>query len=800
MAAADDTAPMGDLTEAASGPVTAPEALAGVRCPLPLMDDAGEQTRTWTPPPHEWKVRLALLGFLCLLFLPNLGAFGLWDPWETHYGAVTTNMVETYDWVSPWWGYKEKIGTEPQQGEYFFSKPIFIFWSEATVCRFLGHGEWSIRLPMALLAIFAAFVVYLTASKLWSRRVGLLSAAILATSPQYFMISRQAQTDMPFVATMIVALCFFLLAVLGPRQRMTRRGFWAWMWGALAFVLLNTIPQYLVIATDLEATAPGDLTGLGWLGWRLQSVGSWQVSLYAIVLAAVVAGFGRSLWRDLRAEGLSEAVKDRWVRRAYLIGFYVMAAQSSYAKGLLGFMLPGAIIFCWMLVARSWRTIGRLEIIRGLLVFICVGFPWYVAMFAKHGMAYYQRFFIHDHFNRLGAGVHQIDSGTFEHFVKWLGFGMFPWAVFAPLAIVWLLRSTPRDGRADGQGRLFVSLWFVISFTLFTVSSTKFHHYIFPAMPALAVMVALFLDGLLEDRSWLPRFAAVVGVGLVAALGWDLRGDPQHIRNLMTYKYDRPMAEHLPIDPGAPVAEDSKVTWEESYFWKHSSPTLLTILTTKAFRYDIFISGLSVLGLLALGLFIAVRTRRVALVALGLMASLLAVWSLNYYMPTLSPHWSQKYLFDAYYDTCTLDENTEEVDEAYTPMLARIGLSSVSDYFRHQPKRVCREDVISWLITWRGETYYSYNELQPITTEQPQFMPYLEERNHGEKFYALMERGKMGAFASKLKSYSDKLKRKGVAGWTTIDDWEVRVEADESLYFQMVSATPIHAAKGGGQG
>ncbi len=769
--------------------------------PLPLYDDqpqsAPEATKVWTRPAHEGKVRAGVLLFAALMLLPNLGAFGLWDPWETHYGAVTTHMVETYDWVSPWWGYKEQIGTEPRQGEPFFSKPIFIFWSEAFFVRLVGHGEWAIRLPMAVLAIMAVFMTYLAMSKIWSRRAGLIGAVVMATSPQFFMISRQAQTDMPFVGTMIIALMFLMLAFFGPRERLSRRGFWAWTWGTLAFVLLSTLPQYGIITADLSVEGSDALSGAAWWSFQLANLkqahlmGWLHATIYGVLLAGVLAWYAFGLRRDLRDQGLTDAVKDKWVRRYLMVLFYVMAAMSTYAKGLLGFMLPGAIIFVYLLVSGHWRALARAELIRGILVFIATGFPWYMAMFAKHGMAYYQRFFIHDHFNRLGAGVHQIDSGNFEHFIKWLGIGMFPWMVFVPLALVWLVRQRARAPEAGDQAKLFATLWFVVAFTLFTISSTKFHHYIFPAMPALAVLTALFLDHLLDNRGWLARLAVVVGVVTFAAVAWDLHEDPQHIRNLMTYKYDRPLPEHLPIDAAAPVAAGSTVTWADSTFWRHTSPTLQAILTTPMFRYHTFVLIVSVMGLIALGLFFAARTRRAGLVALGLTASALTMWSLNYYMPSLSPHWSQKYLFDSYYDTCNRAQNHPEVVQAYRPVLASIGLGGVSEYFRGTEKKVCQEDVISWLITWRGETYYSYNELQPITKEQPQFLPYLEERNHGRKFYALMERGKMGGFESKLQSYSKKLKRKGVEGWRDIDSWKVEVVGDESLFFQMVAATPI---------
>ena len=36
------------------------------------------------------KLQWLMVWFLAgAIFLPNAGAFGLWDPWETHYGEVT---------------------------------------------------------------------------------------------------------------------------------------------------------------------------------------------------------------------------------------------------------------------------------------------------------------------------------------------------------------------------------------------------------------------------------------------------------------------------------------------------------------------------------------------------------------------------------------------------------------------------------------------------------------------------------------------------------------------------------------
>ncbi len=86
-----------------------------------------------------------------LMFLPMLGAVGLWDPWETHFGEVGREMMVRHDWVMPWW---ERV--------YFFSKPPLTMWltniglwlsgAQATVPnQEMGvWADWGMRLPITL--------------------------------------------------------------------------------------------------------------------------------------------------------------------------------------------------------------------------------------------------------------------------------------------------------------------------------------------------------------------------------------------------------------------------------------------------------------------------------------------------------------------------------------------------------------------------------------------------------------------------------------------------------------------------
>ena len=771
------------------------------RHPIALLADPAALP-VFRPKRGDGLVRWGLIGAFFFLYLLNCGSFGLWDPWETHYGEVARNMLESYDWVNPWWGYKTKIGSEAVAGKWFYSKPIYIFWATVSFTKLIGMSDWAFRLPIALLGATMVATVFLVVERVADRRHAVIAAAVTGLSPFVYMVSRQAQTDLPFVATMTIGMCLVALALFGKRQQLSDGAFVRWLIGFLLFVAANLIPQWAIVATDLSNPDAGALfKGLQAIGAMVQHNGIFHVAIYGTITLILLVSLLWPIWRQRRLpEGWDDGFKDRQQRRMILLSAYMMFAQATYAKGLLGFMLPGAILVAWLAVTGAWRVLARLDLLRGIPLFLLTGLPWYVAMFCRHGRAYYNRFFVHDHFNRVGSGVHQIDSGTFEHFIKWLGYGLFPWAAFVPLAIVALVRPKridPVSGERLGLQPIEVLLgcWFAVSFAVFTVSSTKFHHYIMPAVPALTMLVAFYLVALSRLPAARVRLHVLLALGFFAVLVINLLGDVQNLRNLFTYKYDRPLPANLPLDWAATVRWPTDVhpivTWADTRFAAHVGPMVANILEIKWFRYETFIPIIGISGGMGLLAMLFRRLRGLGLATIAATAALLAFWALNFYMPMLTPHWSQRYIFEAYYEDCSPHPNPPAIEEAYTPLLRQAGLDGIADFFDSRSKRVCKEDIISWLITWRGETFYSNNEIRPINKEAKQFLPYLRDFNNARTFYVLMERGRTNGFASKLRQQSRTLKGQKASGWVDIDDWKVEVIANDSAFFVLARCVPM---------
>jgi len=501
---------------------------------------------------------LLLFVIVSALYLPLLGTYGLWDPWETHYGEVSREILARDDWISLWWA----------QDKWFWSKPIFIFWVEALLWNASGipfapdsnfqHSEWVLRLPTYAISVSALMAVYAAISRLWNRRAALLAGLVLATTPYYALLTHQAITDLPFVGTMTIAVMLLLLAVHEePEREVQRYRIGAFTVSAQEIVigafLLLALPQALYLASRNITLVDG------LFAWHLDEFmfgsggnpdvpGNFGIrneaprfrSLFVQPLAqALLWGAGIALVvRALRRERRAQAL--------YMMAFYLLCALSFMAKGVPGFALPGLIALLYLWACNRWSLLleGRLKIALGAAALLTVGLPWFVAMYVRHGAGFTNRLLVHDHLNRLTKGVHG-DTGAVEYFVEQLGYGLFPWVALAPLALgSWLLLAREPGSEPAAQRRrdtaVLIGLWFAAAFTLYSAMITKFHHYILPAVPPAAILIGGLLDRMLGEPSEaqraqpLARKLPVVALALLApvplVLGVaGLRGNPRGV-------------------------------------------------------------------------------------------------------------------------------------------------------------------------------------------------------------------------------------------------------------------------------
>lgn len=214
--------------------------------------------------------------------------------------------------------------------------------------------------------------------------------------------------------------------------------------------------------------------------------------------------------------------------------FYVFMGFSSLAKGLTPLIIVGGNIIAYCLVTMDWAIFKRMKIIKGAIIYLVVAAPWYTYMTTKYGSFYVKKFFWDHHFERAMGNIDKPDD-TFEMFVLYFSIGILPWITFLPQAIMTLV---PWRRRLTSKYRteIFFLAGFLFSFTFFSAISTKFPHYIFPAVPYVAMLIALYLDRLLDDdkdRS-LSRLSFFFGLLILIIIAPDLL-DQKNYRTLFYF-------------------------------------------------------------------------------------------------------------------------------------------------------------------------------------------------------------------------------------------------------------------------
>ena len=97
-------------------------------------------------------------------------------------------------------------------------------WMMAAGIELAGFNELGVRLFFPPLAILALLAVYLSVSRFYTRRAGLLAITVMATAPVFAIMSRQAVTDGPMVSIMVIGLMFLTQGLfLIPKEEASSR-------------------------------------------------------------------------------------------------------------------------------------------------------------------------------------------------------------------------------------------------------------------------------------------------------------------------------------------------------------------------------------------------------------------------------------------------------------------------------------------------------------------------------------------------------------------------------------------------
>jgi 4-amino-4-deoxy-L-arabinose transferase-like glycosyltransferase len=218
-------------------------------------------------------------------------------------------------------------------------------------------------------------------------------------------------------------------------------------------------------------------------------------------------------------------------------GYLLMALGAGLAtmtKGPIGFLLPGATFLLWLIWKRKLKELRRPIWFLAALLFAAIVLPWHLAAWQANGKYFLLEYFWRNHFPRA-LGLAFGHERPFWFYLPVLICASFPFIALVPRAW-WRGITKARDRKDESDFTSIWALWAALVLLFFSLSASKLTSYILPILPALAVLVGLYLAELLSEGRGLGRsegiaiglFGMLIGLLLISCglLGFQWRSAP----------------------------------------------------------------------------------------------------------------------------------------------------------------------------------------------------------------------------------------------------------------------------------
>jgi 4-amino-4-deoxy-L-arabinose transferase-like glycosyltransferase len=198
----------------------------------------------------------------------------------------------------------------------------------------------------------------------------------------------------------------------------------------------------------------------------------------------------------------------------YSLTMYAAMAIGTLIKGPIAVVIPGMVIFFYLLLSRQWFLLRQMQLLPGVLVYCAIVMPWYIVVDLRNP-GYLRYFLWEEHVIRY-VTPHFGRTKSWYYFFMVLGAGFLPWTLLLPLTGI----ASWRRWRENDT--LLLLLWAILPFIFFSASRAKLPHYILPIFPALALLTGRAVANYLKEhearRLWIVYLVWLLPVGFLGYL------------------------------------------------------------------------------------------------------------------------------------------------------------------------------------------------------------------------------------------------------------------------------------------
>jgi 4-amino-4-deoxy-L-arabinose transferase-like glycosyltransferase len=236
--------------------------------------------------------------------------------------------------------------------------------------------------------------------------------------------------------------------------------------------------------------------------------------LFTASLACTMACAAGILRRDGLLRGLNGAaapVSSARKDSARFVLFGASLGAATLAKGPAAIVLAGGSLLLWAAWAGNVKELRRFFHPLAIAAFAIVALPWYVICAARNPGFLREFLFRHN--------VERFLTPEFQHHQPFWYFGsillmaLLPWTILLVPAGAEGLRLWREKSWRNSPG-FFLACWAVFPIVFFSLSQSKLPGYILPAIPQIAVLLAVSTDRWIDRRPWTSRYI-LIAAGLV---------------------------------------------------------------------------------------------------------------------------------------------------------------------------------------------------------------------------------------------------------------------------------------------
>lgn len=268
----------------------------------------------------------------------------------------------------------------------------------------------------------------------------------------------------------------------------------------ILFHWLQAVPMATLGSTETAARLVPALAALAIVGftwWLGATLASSEVGLVAALLLTVnpaLVALARyaildTVFTVFLFGGLAmltvAMLRDR--PRLQWIG-YAFVGLATFTKGPIALALCGCALLLLLLSRDMRHRLVALRWARGLGVILLLSAPWFVYMWYRYRSTFLDAYFLDENL-KLFSGGRFANSPPWWFYLQVVATALLPWTAMIAGRLYDDVRGVVRGHRLD-TFEVVLWLWPAAVIGLFSISSFKLDHYVFPAAPALCLLCA----------------------------------------------------------------------------------------------------------------------------------------------------------------------------------------------------------------------------------------------------------------------------------------------------------------------